>query len=261
MSTILTNFIVSAAKHSMPVRFLWRVIKDYDIEFKSEWGLGKDNVSQWLNELRLYRSTWERLQKGSDLRVPLAAPEAVSTFYHEATHAVMDLDDAGALDWFIRAQLYYSRAKLTNGNDVSDTETVVDEVAGAYVGHRAKTVWNAWRRLYLYTSYLHEVLDGTMSVNAAKIGMDGVPIAVEYDNEMQKRDFGYEPDGDKQVQVEKNIYPELLPYCDGTVLENRIFSHFHQMTHLRQAYNYLYKSMSKFPQLAKALGGPTGYTR
>jgi hypothetical protein len=106
---ILTSFLNAAAKYEMPVKFLWRVINDYDIQFKS--GYGTDNVSQFWNEMRLYEGTWTGLRRST-----LADSSSVLNLYHEATHAVMDIDDVSDYDWFRDAQLYYSRAKLANGD-------------------------------------------------------------------------------------------------------------------------------------------------
>jgi hypothetical protein len=250
---ILNKFITVASKHGTPVQFLRRVISDYDIKFKS--GTGSDNVSQFWNEMRLYRNTVIGLQ-----RPPLADSGAVLNLYHEATHAVMDLDDAGEESWFKRAEQYYDGAPLSNGDTVSKTEIVVDEVCGTYVGHRAVTVWNAWKRLDFLSEVTLLVAKGKKSVDEGKrlILLNSVPIAVEYDQKMKERVFGYEPDGGEQAQVQKDIYPGIRPYCDR-LLENKIFDQFHQMTQLRLNYETLFKSMRSFPSIAKAMGGPNGY--
>jgi hypothetical protein len=167
----------------------------------------------------------------------------------------MDLDDAMDLDWWVRADLYYARASLANGNKVSDVETAIDEAAAEYVGHRAVTAWNAWRRLYRYSAILSSVSSGEYSVDQAKreILSNPLPIPVEYDQAMQRAYFGYEPMSDgKQVKIMKPIYSELATYCDG-LLEHKVSSYFNQMGKLRSNYELLIKSMGRFPSLVAAM--------
>jgi hypothetical protein len=131
---------------------------------------------------------------------------------------------------------------------------VVDEVAGEYIGHRAVTVWNSWKRLETLGIIQHSVSKGKLTVDAAKkLILNSLPIPVEYDRAMQRIYFGYQPvSGGRQSKVMKAIYSGLLPYCDG-LLENKISLHFNQMRQLRVNFETMLKSMRRFPPLAEAM--------
>ena len=141
-NVILSQFIATAAGLGMPVALLQKVRKDYTIKYKR--GTGLDHVKTFWNDLVLYEPTVQGLrQPGSQW----ADAVSVQTLYHEATHAVIDIDDVDDNGLFKEAVYLYKQARLTNGRAVDDPERVAHEAAGTYVGHRAASAWQIFQKI------------------------------------------------------------------------------------------------------------------
>jgi hypothetical protein len=227
-NVVLGNFIATAATLGMPVTILHKVKKDYSIVFKR--GSGTDHVKPFWNDLVLYEDTVQGLrQPGSQW----ASSVSVQTLYHEATHAVIDIDDVDENGLFKEAMFLYKKAKLTNGRTVDDPERVAQEAAGCYVGHRAATAWQIFPKIDLWNAVLDKLETKELKVERARellsMTTNGTSIPEFYERNMQERVFGYQDVGSSQVSVANYPIPHLLKvYCDS-VLENKISDTFAQM--------------------------------
>jgi hypothetical protein len=158
---------------------------------------------------------------------------------------------------------YYEWAKLKNGDKVwpdVDTERAVQEAAAMYVGHRAQTVWNTWKRVKLIDKLVKSVLDGRMTVarGVEVIQLTGrSTVANVYAADMSEQVFGYvEHNGDQLEIADKPIYYKLSDYCDRVILENKISDQLIHMPALGKYLDTVYQAAQKYPELAKAMERP-----
>jgi hypothetical protein len=280
ISTVL-QFITEATKVGMPTRFLSRVLDKY--RFISSSDSGKHETSRFWEEITLDRSMWADLQRPG----LMGKFDAVSTLYHEATHAYIDLEGYGETQEFEEAMEYYNMAELADGNHIWNKDMrvrAVEEAAADYVGHRAKTLWRAWTRLESLADLLIKVSAGKMTVDKGReLILSGAAIdeatksklsvPAEYNIDMQERVFGYvmvgdgtwkapiHPDVQRKI-VSKPIPDKLREHCDKVILEDKIYDDFNSMLRLRINFETLYKSMTQFSPMAEAmLRGSTAWVR
>jgi hypothetical protein len=240
---ILAQFIDAASNLGMPVNLLRRVRSDYTIKFKR--GDGDDHVSPFWNDLVLYETTVNGLkQPGSRW----ADAVSVQTLYHEATHAIVDIDDVDDNGLFKSAVFEYDRAKLVNGKRVDDPDRVAQEAAGCYVGHRAASAWQIFQKIEFWMSVLDQHETGKMTAARARelfsMTTQGVSIPEYYERLMRERIFGYQEVGSGQVSVNYPIPNLLRVYCDS-VLENKILDNFAHMTLYTSRYDALKQRLAK----------------
>lgn len=253
------SFINQAQKYSMPTAFLTRLVNEYKFDFED--GAGTDHVSYYYwwrrNQLVLYESTWKGLA-----RPDMVVTDSVLALYHEGTHAFIDLVDYDETREFGEAMKYYEWARLKDDSKVwpeVETERAVQETAGMYVGYRASTVWDTWRRVKLVEQLVKVVLDGKMTVarGVEMIHQTGrKTIANEYAANMSRQVFGYvEHNGDQLEIADKPIFYKLSDWCDRAILENKISDHFDHMPALSKYLDTVCQAAQKFPELAKAITG------
>jgi hypothetical protein len=241
----------------MPTAFLTRLVNDYKFDFETGTGTDHVSVGWWHHELVLYEQTWRGLS-----RPEFADEDSVDHLYHEGTHAYIDLVDYDETREFGQAMQYYELAKLKNGDLVIppvDSERVVQEASGMYVGHRASTVWITWKRVKLLDKLVKTVLDGRMTVARGVELIEQTEtgrstVANDYAAAMSKQVFGYTEHSGEQIEIaDKPIYSKLSDWCDKNILENKISD---QLIHMPALSNYLdtvCKAAQKFPELAKAM--------
>lgn len=241
----LTRFIQAAGNVGMPVRMLKRVREEYTVRFLP--GGGTNYVEWFWNNLILYENTVKGLRRVG--KKP-ASSTSVLNLYHEAAHAVIDIDDIDDTSMFDSARIEFARAKLTNGKRVSDADRVTHEAVGCYVGHRAAMAWAVWEKLAIWNDILDSVEAGTVTVahgqNSLNVISEGAGISGWYDLKMQEQVFGYQEVGSKQIFVANYPMPSgLRAYCDGILLENKIYDTFARMSPYTVSYDAIKVRLAK----------------
>ena len=240
---VLAQFIDAAGNLGMPVNVLRRVRSDYTIKFKR--GDGDDHTSPFWNDLVLYETTVNGLQQPGGR---WADSTSVQTLYHEATHAIIDIDDVDDNGLFKSAVFEFDRAKLKNGNRVDDPDRVAQEAAGCYVGHRAASAWQIFQKIEFWMTILYKYETRQMAADRARellsMTTTGVSIPEYYERLMRERIFGYQEVGSSQVSVNYPMPNLLRVYCDS-VLENKILDSFAQMTLFTSRYEALKERLAK----------------
>lgn len=244
---VLAKFVETAKNLGMPVRLLNKVWDDWSYSIVFKRGRGLDHVSEFWNDLVLYEPTIKGLeQNGSQW----ADAVSVQTLYHEATHAVMDIDDVDENGLFKSAAFEFKRARLTNGQIVDDPDRVTHEAAGSYVGHRAATAWQIFPKMELWLAVLDKIelkqFTATRGREILAMTTGGLTIPEFYERQMQERVFGYQEVGSSQVSVATQPIPTLLKaYCDGDLLENKIFDTFAYMWQFESRYERVKAQLAK----------------
>lgn len=241
----LAAFIDTAGKLGMPVRMLRKVQDQYTIKF--EFGSGTDHVEPFWNNLVLYEDTVQGLKRSGKRPI---SDISVQTLYHEATHAVIDIDDIDDTYMFDNAMIEFKRAKLTNGKLVSDTERVAQEAAGCYVGHRAATAWGVWQMMVNLNGVMDDVEINKITAGRGQelinLFTRDAGIPGYYEREMRRRVFGYQDVGSRQIYVADYPIPQQLQaYSDGVLLENAIRDTFADMGPYQPVYERLKARLAK----------------
>jgi outer membrane protein OmpA-like peptidoglycan-associated protein len=246
---IIVKFIGIARDYGMPVSFFQRVLDEYTFEFKP--GSGDEETLTTLNKIVLYEDT----VAGLEITPEKSARSAIQTLYHEATHAYIDLMSIDGTPMFKRAADYYKGARLDNGVTVTKPDVVANEAAAAYVGHRAQAMWGVWEDIRFINSVLDrhdaKLITGSRCLALARMRV-GKGIPQKYNDEMDERQFGYQPmlavhlrrNADPEMEtiqanVLKPLYPELKEYCDRVFLETDIKDRFQQMKVFSLAYEMM----------------------
>ena len=241
----LQRFIHMAEVHGMPVKFLRTVMREYTIKYDP--GSGTAHTEPFWNNLILDDDTMSGLLDPENVR---GSNGSVSTLYHEATHAYIDIVDLDDENLWAEAVWLYKRAKLKSGKKVSEPDGVVNEAAAMYVGHRASSMYRVWRQLAQLNSFLDAVETKKMTpARAANLIGISVPegsIEAAYNRAMREVVFGYEAQGgDKQDPVASEPIPQQLrTYCDAVILEDKIQNDFRSMKMFQFDYARLQERMA-----------------
>jgi hypothetical protein len=244
-NSTLLGFIETAEELGMPVKFLRTVMREYTMVFNA--GSGTAHVKPFWNDLVLYEEDLSGLVRPESNRADFGT---VSTLYHEATHAYVDIVDLDDKPLWQEAARHYQRARLESGKRVSDPDRVVHEAAAMYVGHRASTMYRAWRQMALVGGVLGSVeAKKATPARGEEIIRMMVPqgsIEAAYNLGMRRVVFGYDAKnaGRQDHVVAQPIPQQLRAYCDGVILEDKIKDDFRSMPVFRFAYARLQERMA-----------------
>jgi len=233
----LARFVLAAESYGMPVRFLKKVVSEYDFGIDNDYD---DHANTTLNGVTLTTPTLLGLRHDA---THMADEIAVNTLYHEATHAYVDLVDADETDMWAEAVREYWGAKLKNGRVVDDPDRVAQEAAAEYVACRASTVWTAFRTVSNLNALLDKFEARLMSEGRMQEVWDFYQsqgtIPEAYNQSMRQRVFGYQVMSGSQTSIADRPIPyRLKRWCDS-VLEFKILDRFEQMLALRSQYERL----------------------
>ncbi len=142
------DFVGSAERYGLPVRFLRRVGRDYDISFGSS-----SAVNAWLNSMTLEEKDLESAGQMAPV-LPIGEGSAIRTVYEEATHAYLDpVSDEPEFDCFIGAgERHYESARTTGGAAATDPGRLFQEAVANCVAHRASVWWLTFEFFSIYMS-------------------------------------------------------------------------------------------------------------
>jgi hypothetical protein len=252
ITTKIPEIIALAETYNLPVDYLRYVATNYGKFFTYPHDDDKTSYTDMIsNEMVLKWSVFEQLE---NIDPQDFAPETASlaTFYHEMTHAYLDLrEEEFVIGKLIeQAEKYYKPEKPPFGGtrsiyeegrkpqEISRPYQVVQEAAGTYVGHRIAAYWEALQSLYwLQNNY-------EKGVNPLALGGSFSKIERTYNAEMGRTVFGYE-EGlfSGQVPVTKPIYPRLRMFCDMTILEGKIPDKFSDLVRIGDSQNNRFKKL------------------
>ncbi len=234
----LARFVLVAETYGMPVRFLKKVVLEYDFGIDDD--ANSDHTNTTLNGMTLSTPTLLGLRHDA---TRMADEIAVNTLYHEATHAYVDLVDADETDLWAEAVREYQGAKLKNGKVVDDADRVAQEAAAEYVGWRASGAWTALRMMSNLNTMLdkfeaRQISEGRMQ-SAWDLFQSRGTVPEVYNQSMMQRVFGYQMMSGGQASIAERPIPyRLKRWCDS-VLEYKILDRFDQMGALRSQYERL----------------------
>jgi hypothetical protein len=232
----LQPFINAVKTYGMPVEYL-RVVESR-ARRKAAGTDGIDHYSPTFTTLAFTPQTIDGLNvSGAPSDLPTVLE--VQTVYHEATHAFLYLTAAEnpSLKSFLKAEeSRFKGAPLEDGTKGDDTERLLQEAAGEYVGNRAATYWSA---LWNLTKMQRAFEKGASRNPAFWKAFETIPGA--YDRGMALRPGGYQFRGltnSRQVESRQPITTTLMDYCDRVILESRV-PHQFARTRLNGVYNAL----------------------
>jgi len=209
------DFVRNAERYGLPVRFLRRVGRDYDISFGSS-----SAVNTWLNSMTLEDRDLESASQMAPA-LPMGEGSAVRTIYEEATHAYLDLlSDEPRFSHFISAgERHYQGARTAGGTVTTDPGRVFQEAAANYVAHRAATWWSSFESLSIYTS--------TAASDPAAAGRLRQMNAFErlrddYNQQMAQVVFGYSEEGGFLGIGARAMSGDMKDFLDHELLEDKI---------------------------------------
>ncbi len=223
----ISEVALAANAKGLPVGFLNRVATDPGISFGRG---GQITPSNPLGISNVYNAFWNEVYFSQET---LENSEFFDfTFYHELTHAYVDLEgEDGGEDFAILAANsieYYQTAPLKPGKAgaeryADDPHRLFQEATATYVEHRM-AIWGTTYAL------LHGTL-AELGVSGEKLDVNLTRDVVEaaksrYNKAMAQDAFGYQYVDGEQVDTTKAIFPQLREYLDRHVLEGRISSNF-----------------------------------
>ncbi len=243
ISTKIPPIINLAEKYNLPVEYLRYVVANYGRFYTLEKSEGTSYTDTIFDEIHLEPGLVESLNNldPSDF---MPESDSLQTLYHEMTHAYIDLreNEWATKELIASAETYYEGAKLQNGEEVGRTYQVVQEAAGAYVGHRVATYWNALQGLHwLRNNY-------SKGIDPLKYGKNSngslAEIEKTYNAEMSRIVYGYEQGlFSGQIPVKKPIFHRLKYFCDTVILENKIKAEFSELLKGGTIYTNKFKSL------------------
>jgi hypothetical protein len=206
--------VAQVASVGLPVRLLQEVGRSVRISIRTT---NDDHYKPWLNELVLGVNTMTDLAGMSNLD-QVGGSAGIETLYHEATHAWFDLH---ARDLTVRRLMglgehHYENAPVRGGSTTSDPSRMLQEAAGMYVGHRAKTWWVAYDMLT------------AMRARNMLTPEQVARLRAEYNRGMAERVFGYSMEGGilgiggEQKETSMPMASEVVTFLDRELLEGRI---------------------------------------
>ncbi|OPY82841.1 MAG: hypothetical protein A4E65_00748 [Syntrophorhabdus sp. PtaU1.Bin153] len=215
------DFVRSAERYGLPVRFLRRVGRDYDISFGSS-----SAVNTWLNSMTLEEADLESASQMAPVS-PAGEGSAIRTIYEEATHAYLDLaSDEPGFNRFIGAgERHYEGARTRGGTVTTDPGRVFQEAAANYVAHRVSVWWSTFESLSIYTSMTASdpaAAGRLRQMNAFERLRD------DYNQQMAQIVFGYSEEGgflglgSEQACTTRAMTAEMKNFLDHELLEDKI---------------------------------------
>ncbi len=219
---LMVPYIVDqAARVGLPSRFL-NVVKEHYC-FK----LGNRDYAQ-------YNFSYISLTQGvyDDLRNVSLARSGVGTFYHESTHAFMDIKrsvDPRYKEIFKKGIAYYKDAPLINGAKANDPEYLFGEAVASYVGVRV----HGWATALDSLNFVFTKLTSSDFVYQKSSVIEHLEgIKKSYNDTMAMRKYGYQyvdgflGFGSKQADTSRPLPDWLAKFLDREILEGRIPNNF-----------------------------------
>lgn len=214
------DFVRNAERYGLPVRFLRRVGRDYDISFGSS-----SAVNTWFNSMTLEEEDLESASRMAPT-LPIGEGSAIRTIYEEATHAYLDLlSDEPRFSRFIGVgERHYRGARTTGGTVTTDPGRVFQEAAANYVAHRAATWWLTFESLSIYTSMAASdpaAASRLRQMNAFERLRD------DYNRQMTQVVFGYSEEGgflglgSEQAETTRAMSGDMKDFLDHELLEDK----------------------------------------
>lgn len=150
-----------------------------------------------------------------------AGASGLGAFVHETMHAYLDLSPGLDAIWK-RGVAYYRGAKLTTGGPVDDPERVFDEAVASYAGFRIAAFVRRQQEM--------EALGTIVARKAARnepLDAQAFAAALErtrkrYERSMERRVFGYQEVGGRQVETTAPMPQWLKTWIDESILDSRI---------------------------------------
>lgn len=221
---MLTPILDQLEQHGMPVAFLRHVEAHVPIMA----GPMDEMIMKEAEKKLSLSATTLRLLANPDPAKAGGATFAISTLYHEGTHAFLYAKEAEPSVVRLReeARRYYSQnAWLKTGGSVSDPARVVEEAAADYVGHRALLLWRTMEA-FATARDMKQTLPQMTRHNAEEWLKPFADMPHHYNERAGQLIFGYQKDywgfGKKQVYTSKPISFALKEYCDQAILERRV---------------------------------------
>lgn len=220
-STFFLLFIKHCDGLGLPVRFLREVAN-------SSYTIAEGSATQvipWIN-----RMTFTSQDLASAARASQGAADgliAVTNFYHESTHAWIDLyDDRPELRALIEhGARHYLNAPLVEGRTVDDPDRVFQEAMAEYVANRAANYWNACNRLAFLGSALRS--KDKLQPRGRAVGLAAArEVRTAYDRLQAQGTFGYQNQGWFQAESQKPVLrpmtDRMKEFADREILERKI---------------------------------------
>ncbi len=249
------DFVRNAERYGLPVRFLRRAGRDYDISFG-----GSSEVNYWLNTMTLEE---ENLRSASQMAptLPFGEVSAIRTIYEEATHAYLDLvSDEPRFSRFIAAgERHYSGASTTRGTVTKDPVRVFQEAAAVYVAHRAATWWLTFESLSIYASMASSE---PVAFGRLRQRNSFARLRDDYNRQMAEVVFGYSEEGgflgigSEEAMTTRAMTYEMKAFLDHELLEDKIPDRFEAVAGFQQLLNQAGVTLSG----SAAAPGPTPAT-
>lgn len=230
------NFVTNAERYGLPVRFLRRVGRDYDISFGSS-----SAVNYWLNTMTLEETDLRSAsQMAPDL--PIGEASSIRTIYEEATHAYLDLvSNEQRFSLFIAAgERHYRGAPMTGGKITTDPGRVFQEAAANYVANRAATWWSTFESLSIYASLASR--DPAAAGRLRQMN-SFARLRNDYNRQMAAVVFGYSEEGgflgigSEQVETTRAMTNQMKIFLDHELLEDKIPDRFEAIAGFQQLLN------------------------
>lgn len=236
----------------MPVRMLRYVTKNYTLWQTS----GSAHVKHRLNVLSLKAAQYEEL---AALAPGGSTNEGttVQTYYHESTHAYVDLmveaKDADMIALVAHGEAYYRDAPMKDPDlpVATDPYRLFQEAIASYVGHRAATWYGAHESLSTILGMLAESADPgqredvEVYANMAEFVRER---RANYDSRIGQRQFGYQDYAwysSSQVYTKRRISDRIKAYADAQILDGMIPETFDTAAPLKALYDTALREIAR----------------
>ena len=238
---IVENAIDRLGRFNMPVEFL-RFIASSNYSYSRT--SGTDNANLVFNTVNFGNDVLRGLgnfRPGGTM----GETSAILTFYHEMTHALLDLkEDDEPFRSFIQSGIrHYQNAPMRGGGTSGDESRLFQEAAASYVGHRAAKWYGTYELLEVYRETVsRNTWEGVQPDFFDNIERLATAIPNNYDMEMAERTFGYDQGFlglSRQIYTTRRISDSIKEFCDREILESRIPDTFQSTYFLNEKYRSL----------------------